>query len=52
MMDATARFTDTVTIVTGASRGIGFAIAQRLIAEGGRVVGRWAIAARDRMLTV
>lgn len=38
MMDATARFTDTVTIVTGASRGIGFGIAQRLIAEGGRVV--------------
>lgn len=38
MTDATARFTDTVTIVTGASRGIGFGIAQRLIAEGGQVV--------------
>ncbi|WP_431802029.1 SDR family oxidoreductase [Microbacterium sp. bgisy203] len=38
MTDATARFTDTVTIITGASRGIGFGIAQRLVAEGGRVV--------------
>ena len=34
----TSRFTDTVTIVTGASRGIGFAVAERLIAEGGAVV--------------
>lgn len=32
------RFTDTVSIVTGASRGIGLSIAKRLIAEGGRVV--------------
>lgn len=38
MTDAAARFTDTVTIITGASRGIGFGIAQRLVAEGGRVV--------------
>lgn len=33
-----SRFTATVTIVTGASRGIGYATAQRLIAEGGSVV--------------
>ncbi|QKJ20176.1 SDR family oxidoreductase [Microbacterium hominis] len=32
------RFDGTVTIVTGASRGIGFAIARRIVAEGGRVV--------------
>lgn len=32
------RFDGTVTIVTGASRGIGFAIARRLVAEGGSVV--------------
>ena len=38
MTDAGARFADTVTIVTGSSRGIGLAIAQRLVAEGGRVV--------------
>ena len=38
MTDATARFTDTVTIVTGSSRGIGLAIARRIVAEGGRVV--------------
>ena len=38
MTDATARFTDTVTIVTGSSRGIGLAIARRIVAEGGHVV--------------
>ena len=38
MTDAGARFADTVTIVTGSSRGIGLAIAARLVAEGGRVV--------------
>ena len=38
MTHAGARFADTVTIVTGSSRGIGLAIAQRLVAEGGRVV--------------
>lgn len=38
MTDAGARFTDTVTIVTGSSRGIGLAIAVRLVAEGGRVI--------------
>lgn len=32
------RFTDRVALITGASRGIGLAIAARLIAEGGRVV--------------
>ncbi|MCS5497701.1 SDR family oxidoreductase [Cnuibacter physcomitrellae] len=31
------RFTDRVAIVTGGSRGIGLAVAQRLVAEGGRV---------------
>jgi len=38
MTDAGARFADTVTIVTGSSRGIGLAIARRLVAEGGQVV--------------
>lgn len=33
----TARFTDQVAIVTGASRGIGLAVAARLIAEGAKV---------------
>lgn len=33
-----ARFDGTVTLITGASRGIGFSIAQRLVAEGGSVV--------------
>ncbi len=32
------RFTDRVALITGASRGIGLAIAARLIAEGARVV--------------
>lgn len=38
MADAEARFAHTVTIVTGSSRGIGLAIAVRLVAEGGRVI--------------
>lgn len=38
MANSLARFDGTVTLVTGASRGIGFAIAQRLVAEGGSVV--------------
>ena len=36
--DHSGRFDGTVTLVTGASRGIGFAIAQRIVAEGGSVV--------------
>lgn len=36
--DSTARFDSTVSLITGASRGIGFAIAQRLVAEGGSVI--------------
>jgi len=32
------RFDGTVTVVSGASRGIGFAVARRLVAEGGAVV--------------
>lgn len=32
------RFADTNTLITGASRGIGFAIAERLVAEGGSVI--------------
>jgi len=36
--DVSARFTDRVAVVTGASRGIGLAIAARIVAEGGRVL--------------
>src|SRR5689334_4227650 len=32
------RFEGRVALVTGASRGIGFAVARRIVAEGGRVV--------------
>ncbi|MCR2800352.1 SDR family oxidoreductase [Microbacterium sp. zg-Y818] len=32
------RFEGTVSLITGASRGIGFAIAERLVAEGGSVI--------------
>lgn len=32
------RFEGRVALITGASRGIGFAVAQRIVAEGGRVV--------------
>ncbi|WP_312677393.1 SDR family NAD(P)-dependent oxidoreductase, partial [Microbacterium sp.] len=32
------RFTDTVSLITGSSRGIGLAIARRIVAEGGAVV--------------
>jgi NAD(P)-dependent dehydrogenase (short-subunit alcohol dehydrogenase family) len=35
---ATGRFAGLTAIVTGARRGIGLAIAGRLVAEGGRVV--------------
>jgi len=35
----TARFSEQMVLVTGASRGIGSAIAQRLAAEGARVIG-------------
>ncbi|GAA3649158.1 SDR family oxidoreductase [Nocardioides ginsengisoli] len=43
------RFTDRVAVVTGASRGIGFATAQRIVAEGGRVciTGRKEAALRE-----
>lgn len=33
------RFTDTVTLITGASKGIGLACAQRIAEEGGTVIG-------------
>ncbi|BDV29869.1 SDR family oxidoreductase [Microbacterium terricola] len=33
-----ARFAGTVSVITGSSRGIGFAIAERLVAEGGAVI--------------
>jgi 3-oxoacyl-[acyl-carrier protein] reductase len=36
--EISARFTDRVAVVTGASRGIGLAIAARIVAEGGRVL--------------
>ena len=32
------RFTDRVALITGGSRGIGFGIARRLVAEGASVV--------------
>ncbi|MGA1827488.1 SDR family NAD(P)-dependent oxidoreductase, partial [Microbacterium sp.] len=32
------RFSDRVALITGGSRGIGFAIARRLVAEGASVV--------------
>lgn len=38
MGDALGRFDGTVTLITGASRGIGLAIAARVVAEGGAVV--------------
>lgn len=38
MQDSGRRFQGTVSLVTGASRGIGLAIAQRLVHEGGSVV--------------
>lgn len=38
MAEIPPRFADTVTIVTGSSRGIGLGIAQRLVAEGGSVI--------------
>jgi NAD(P)-dependent dehydrogenase (short-subunit alcohol dehydrogenase family) len=42
-MTVVRRFDGSVTLVTGASRGIGFAIAERLVSEGGQVV----LTARD-----
>lgn len=35
---AAARFDGTISLITGASRGIGFAIARRIVVEGGSVV--------------
>ncbi|PFG42986.1 NAD(P)-dependent dehydrogenase (short-subunit alcohol dehydrogenase family) [Isoptericola jiangsuensis] len=48
------RFEDRVTIITGASRGIGLAVARRLVAEGGRVVltGRHADSLAEAVATL
>ena len=41
------RFTDTVAVVTGASKGIGAGIAKRLAAEGASVVVNYGSSADD-----